>query len=79
MEEMVYTVTEASKIIKTNPTYVYELIKAGLIPVLKLGSYKIRKDTLIDFLIKYEGKDLSNPYEIKELDLEKREESRKGD
>jgi excisionase family DNA binding protein len=61
---MIYTVAEASKIIKSNPTYVYELIKAGLLPVLKLGSYKIRRQALLDFLQRYEGKDLTNPKEI---------------
>lgn len=67
MDEMLYTVAEASKMIKSNPTYVYELIKAGLIPVLKLGSYKIRKQTLLDFLEKYEGKDLTNPKAITDI------------
>ena len=69
MEEMVYTVKEAAKVMKSHPTYVYELIKAGLIPVLKLGSYKIRKESLVDFLKKYEGKDLTDPYSIKKLEF----------
>jgi excisionase family DNA binding protein len=64
---MIYTVAEASKIIKSNPTYVYELIKAGLLPVLKLGSYKIRRQALLDFLQRYEGKDLTNPKEIVDI------------
>lgn len=68
MEDMLYTVTEASKIIKTNPAYVYELIHAGLIPVLKLGSIKIRKTALLEFLEKYEGYDLTNPSEVKKLE-----------
>lgn len=68
MEEMLYTVTEASKIIKTNPAYVYELIHAGLIPVLKLGSIKIRRTALLEFLEKYEGYDLTNPNDVKKLD-----------
>lgn len=53
--------------IKTNPAYVYSLINSGLLPALKLGSYKIRKTTLLDFLEKYEGKDLTNINEIKDL------------
>lgn len=64
MEDVLYTVSEVSKLIKTNPAYVYELIKAGLLPVIKLGSYKIRKATLLEFLEKHEGKDLTNPHEI---------------
>jgi excisionase family DNA binding protein len=71
MEEILYTVPEVAKLIKTNPAYVYELIKAGLLPVLKLGSYKVRRTTLLDFLAKYEGKDLTDPHSIKELSIEK--------
>ena len=67
MEDVLYTVTEASKLIKTNPAYVYELIHAGLIPVLKLGSIKIRRTTLLEFLEKYEGYDLTNPNDVKKL------------
>ncbi|WP_462392441.1 helix-turn-helix domain-containing protein [Clostridium cadaveris] len=67
MEEILYTVKETSKILKTNPAYVYSLINEGLLPVLKLGSYKIRKTSLLEFLAKYEGKDLTDPKDIKDL------------
>jgi excisionase family DNA binding protein len=68
MEDVLYTVSEVAKLIKTNPAYVYELIKAGHLQVLKLGSMKIRRTTLLEFLEKYEGYDLTNPYEVKKLD-----------
>ena len=61
-DEVLYTVQEVSKLIKTNPAYVYELIKAGLLPVLKLGSYKIKKVALEEFLAKWEGWDLTDPF-----------------
>lgn len=67
MEEILYTVKETSKILKTNPAYVYSLINEGLLPVLKLGSYKIRKTSLLEFLAKYEEKDLTDPKDIKDL------------
>ncbi|NME64071.1 helix-turn-helix domain-containing protein [Clostridium cadaveris] len=67
MEDVLYTVQEVSKLIKTNPAYVYSLINEGLLPVLKLGSYKIRKTSLLEFLAKYEGKDLTDPKDIKDL------------
>mgnify|MGYP000851910400 CR=1 FL=1 len=67
MEDVLFTVKEVSKMIKTNPAYVYSLINSGLLPALKLGSYKIRKTALLDFLEKYEGKDLTNINEIKDL------------
>lgn len=69
MDDVLYTVSEVSKLIKTNNAYVYELIDAGLLPVLKLGRYKIRKKSLEEFLKKYEGKDLTDPYSIKGLDI----------
>lgn len=70
MEDVLYTVKEVAELIKTNPAYVYRLIKAGLLPVLKLGSIKVRKVALMNFLEKYEGKDLTNVDDIKDLDLQ---------
>lgn len=67
MDDILYTVPQVAKLLQTNNTYVYHLIKAGLLPRLKLGSYKIRRVALLDFLAKYEGKDLTNPYDIKDL------------
>ncbi|AIY81166.1 helix-turn-helix domain-containing protein [Clostridium botulinum] len=69
MEEMLYTVKEASKILKTNTDYVYSLIRKGYLRCLKLGSYKIRKSTLEEFLAKYDGFDLSDLENVKELEL----------
>ena len=71
MEDILYTVQEVAKLIKTNPAYVYLLINEGLLPVLKLGSYKVRKVSLLEFLAKYEGKDLTDPKNIKDLDIKK--------
>lgn len=67
-EEMLYTVNEVAKILKTNVNYVYELRKAGLLRFMKLGSLKCRKSTLEKFLEKNDGKDLTNPYDIKDFD-----------
>ena len=68
-DKMLYTVKEVSEIIHTNPTYVYQLINSGLLPALKLGSYKIRKAALLNFLEDNEGKDLTNPFDIKPLNV----------
>ncbi len=75
MEDILYTVPEVSKLIKTNKTYIYELIKAGLLPVLKLGSYKIRKVSLEEFLSRYEGKDITNPRDIRDISKEEQHEN----
>lgn len=69
MEDILYTVKETSKILKTNTDYVYSLIKKGYLRCLKLGSYKIRKSTIDEFLAKYEGFDLSDLDNVKELEL----------
>lgn len=69
MEDTLYTVKETAKILKVNTNRVYELINKGVLPVLKLGSYKIRKATILDFLKKYEGKDLTDLDNIKELEV----------
>jgi len=63
-EKILYSVKEVSELIHTNQAYVYSLIKAGLLPVLKLGSYKIRCESLKKFLADNEGKDLTNPNNV---------------
>lgn len=66
-EDVLLTVTEVSKVIKTNTNYVYNLIKAGHLPVVKLGSYKIRRSSLMDFIEKNEGNDLTDPFNVKKI------------
>lgn len=76
MEDILYTVSETAKLLKTNQNYVYELIKQGFLPALKLGSLKIRKATLNSFLKKYEGQDLTDLKNIKELEVNTNENSK---
>ena len=64
---MLYTVKETAEILKTNVDYVHKLRKAGLLPFIKLGSYKVRKKALEQFLKDNEGKDMTDPCNIKEL------------
>lgn len=66
-DRVVYTVKEVSILLHTNPAYIYRIIELGLLPALKLGSIRIRKDALEDFLRRYEGRDLSDPNNIKAL------------
>lgn len=61
------TVTDVAKLIKCDKKYVYKLLNAGLLPCIKLGSLKIRPEALNEFLKTYEGKDLTDPFSIKEL------------
>ncbi|WP_458397448.1 helix-turn-helix domain-containing protein [Anaerotignum sp.] len=81
---MLYTVPEVAKILKCNQTKVNNLRKAGLLPMLKLGQYKVRREALEEFLRKAEGFDVSDPYNIKPLEVDRvkewknEEDSEKG-
>ena len=68
MEEILYTIPEAAKLLKTNQGYVHNLRKAGLIRCLKLGAYKIRKQELERFLLENEGNDLTDPFNVKRME-----------
>ena len=65
--DVLYTVKEVAELLKTNIDYVHKLRKAGLLPFLKIGQYKVRKQSLELFLEQYEGNDLTDPFNVKEL------------
>lgn len=61
------TVSEVSKLLKVNNTYVYKLIKIGYLKALKLGSLKV-PDTELERFINFSiGKDFSNLDDVKDL------------
>ena len=64
------TVKEVSKILKINVHRVYDLVRTGMLPALKLGSLKIRKSSLEKFLEEYEGMDISDVNNIKPINIE---------
>lgn len=64
---MLFTVKEVAEIMKTNKSFVYKLISQGKLPVIKLGAYKIRRETLEEFFETYEGYDVTDPEDIKPL------------
>ena len=64
---VVYSVREVSQILHTNAGFVYDLIKTGLLPALKLKSLRVRREALEAFLEQYEGYDLSDLNETKTL------------
>ena len=67
-QDILYTVAEVAELIKTNSAYVYDLIKVGLLPALKLGSMKVTRLALLEFLKKYQGYDLTDPFRIKPME-----------
>jgi excisionase family DNA binding protein len=61
------TTAEVSKLLKCNKNSVGVLLSSGLLPYLKLGNRKIRRTSLEEFLIKYEGWDLTDPFNPKSI------------
>ncbi|MBE6865244.1 MAG: helix-turn-helix domain-containing protein [Ruminococcus flavefaciens] len=68
-QKILYTVKEVATIMHTNTGYVYQLINTGLLPALKLGSYKIRHATLMKFLDDYDGYDLTDPHDVEKISV----------
>ena len=67
--EELFTVKETAQILKVDVHKIYDLIKAGLLPALKLGSLKIRGASINKFINEYDGMDLTDLYDIKKLEL----------
>jgi excisionase family DNA binding protein len=67
MDDYLLSVTEVSVRLKTNRNFVYELINSKLLSAIKLGSLKIRNSEVNRFLKEYDGKDLTDLSNIKEL------------
>ena len=62
------TIKDVAAEMHVNINYVHKLRKAGLLQVLKIGNYKVRRQTLDQFYSKWEGWDLTNPEEPKKLE-----------
>lgn len=56
-----YTVEEAMEVMKIGKTRIYQYMNAGLLPFLRSGGRRIRRQAIIEFFEKYEGWDLSDP------------------
>ena len=61
------TVKEVAELLKCNVNFVHKLRNAGLLKFIKIGSLKCRKDTLNEFLKNYDGMDISDPFNVREL------------
>ena len=59
-----YSVKEASALLGIGKNRMYDLIKSGVIKVLKVGGIKIRAQSLEEFLEEYDGCDLTDPDHI---------------
>lgn len=65
--ETLYTVKEVASILRTNVNYVYKLMNTGLLKYLVIGQKKVRESTLNEFIRTYEGYDISDLDNIKEV------------
>lgn len=63
-------VAEVAKRLKCNRNKVYELIKSGMLQGLKLGRMKVSTIELDNFMLRNTGKDLTDPYDVKVLEIE---------
>lgn len=68
MCEELLTVNEVAKVLKTNVNYVHALRKTGQLKFLKLGCYKVRRETLNEFIRNSEGLDLTDPSRVRRLE-----------
>lgn len=63
------TVKEVSKILKVNTDKVYDLIRKGYLPALKLGSLKTPPWALKEFINQNIGNDFTDLDNIKKLEV----------
>lgn len=59
-EVEIFTVKQVAKILKTSPNSVYKLIKNGFLKSIIIGSTKVTYKSLMEFIEKYDGQDLSH-------------------
>lgn len=69
MPELLYTVKDVAKLLKTNEDYVRKLIKKGYLKAMVLGRLKVRASALEEFLAKYEGYDVTDVDNIKKMEI----------
>jgi excisionase family DNA binding protein len=66
-KDLLYTVPEVAKILKVNQNKVLDLIKKGHLVALRLGRLKVTRFELLRFLRDYNGKDLNDLDNVREL------------
>lgn len=67
MEEYVYTLPEAAKLLKVDKNRIYALADKGILKVMKLGCKKVSRFEIERFLIEYAGKNLDDLDNIKDI------------
>ena len=66
-KKLVYTVAETSEVLGITKERVYKLIHNGILKGFKCGRMSVSVFAIQDFLKNYEGVDISNPENIKQI------------
>ena len=66
-----YTAAELAQITGCSIGYINSLLRCGHIPYLKLGKRMVRHEWFIEFIEKNVYKDLTNPEDVKEVEIKK--------
>ena len=59
--DILYSVPEAAKLLHVNKNMVYDLIRCGYLRSIKLGSRKVSRKALLDFVEQFEGQTVELP------------------
>lgn len=71
MTDELMNMTQLAKYLGVRCSYAYDLIRSGLIQSFLIGGgRKVRRKEVERFLVWAEGKDLSDPYNVKDLEKE---------
>lgn len=70
MNDILYTVDEVAKLLKSNNNTVNSLINAGVLKCLILGRRKIPRSELLSFIEKNIGNDVTDPFNVKPIEFE---------
>ena len=66
-KKILYTVSEVAELTGLGKGLIYALIDSGLLKALKIGGFKVRRETLEQFLADYDGCDLGDLKNIRKL------------
>lgn len=67
LPQMIFTIEEVARILKTSKQYTYMLVKGGFLVGLKLGRLKVTRSELVRFLNENQGKDFTDLDHIRNL------------
>lgn len=67
--DILLSVVDVAKLLRVSKNRVYEFINCGILPAINIGGLKVRKSTLLNFLEKYEGYDLTDLKNIHRIEL----------